>query len=388
VSGERLLYLATEDWAFCSNRLPLAVAARKVGYRVAVATRVARHGDQIRGAGLELFPLHFRRGLRGPTDELGAFREILRTYRRFAPDLVHHVAIKPILLGSLAARVAGVPCVVNALTGRGFVFVSDRWFARALRPGVRAGLRLASRGRSVRVLLQNADDFEIWGDGWRQDSNFVVIRGSGVDTDRFVPSPEPPPPVVVTMPARLLWDKGVGEFVEAARRLRADGVRARFRLVGDTDEENPAGVSREQLGVWHEEGVIEWSRWQEDMGAVYDQSHVVCLPSYAEGLPKVLLEAAACARAIVATDVPGCREIVRDGDTGLLVPARDAIALSAALRRLIDDPGLRARLGRRGRTAAEEEFGLKGVVGRTLEVYAELLRAGAGAQQRNAGSVT
>jgi glycosyltransferase involved in cell wall biosynthesis len=197
----------------------------------------------------------------------------------------------------------------------------------------------------------------------------ALIRGSGVDVSRFTPAPEPDGTALVVLPARLLRDKGVIEYVEAARRLRADGVEARFALVGEPDPKHPAAISRADLERWQAEKVVEYWGWREDMVEVFQHCHLVCLPSYREGMPKALLEAAACGRAIVSCDVPGCREAVRDGDNGLLVPPRDSASLAAALKRLLQDAALRQRMARRSRERAVEEFSVEKVVADTLSVY-------------------
>lgn len=374
----RLLFLVTEDWYFCSHRLSLARAARDAGWDVSVCTRVDRHGDVITGAGLRLVPLRLSRRSLNPLRELGTVRQIAAVYREVRPDLVHHVAIKPIIYGSLAARVARVPAVVNAFTGLGYLFIATGPKGRALRAVAAALMKVALRPGQARTILQNEDDADLLvGAGLVRREDIVIIRGSGVDLSLFPPCPEPPGEPVVVLPARMLADKGVGEFVTAARQLRAAGVRARFVLVGDADPENPAAIAERTLKQWHAEGVIEWWGRRDDVPAILAACHVVCLPSYREGLPKSLLEAAAAGRPSVATDVPGCREIVRDGETGLLVPARDAGALALALRRLLDDAALRARLGAAARRLVEAEFTQQHVARRTLEVY-DALRQGAG----------
>jgi len=206
------------------------------------------------------------------------------------------------------------------------------------------------------------------------ESHMRMIRGVGVDTSEFSPCPELSEPICVVLAARILWDKGVGEFVEAARQLKQDGVEARFILVGNPDADNPASIPEKTLHAWQKEEVVEWWGHRDDMVAVFHAAHIVCLPSYREGLPKVLLEAAACGRSIVTTDVPGCREVVRDGENGLLVPARNAQALSEALLCLIKNPELRAQMGRRSREIMFKEFSSEKVIAQTLSVYKELIR--------------
>lgn len=369
----RLLFLVTEDWYFCSHRLPLACAARDAGFDVAVATRVTAHGERIRAAGLRLIPLTLRRSGRNPWRELMSIAEITRLYRAEKPDIVHHVALKPVLYGSLAARIAAIPSVVNALAGMGYVFTSGKPSARLLRPLVTLAFRLLLKRGCI--ILQNPDDRAVLlKAGVAFPEQITLIRGSGVDTAHFTPVPEPDAAVpLVVLPARMLWDKGVGEFVAAAHMLRDEGLAARFMLAGDRDPDNPAAIPAAQLETWRAAGIVEWHGRQEDMARLLAQSHIVCLPSYREGLPKALLEAAASGRAIVATDVPGCREAVRHGVNGLLVPARDAAALADALRRLITDPALRREFGQRGREMAEKKFSVEKITAETLALYRKLL---------------
>lgn len=370
----KLLYLITEDWFFCSHFLERAVAARDSGYEVAVLTRVSAHGDAIRAQGLRLLPLSVSRGGINPLRELGTVRAILRAYRAERPDLVHHVALKPVLYGTWAARRCGVRAIVNAPVGMGFVYTSGSLLARALRPLVSVFWHALLNPPGSRVVFENPDDRDDHvARGVVRAADAALIRGAGVDIARFRPTPEPAGTPVVTLIGRMLWDKGVGEFVAAARRLRAEGVEARFRLVGAPDPVNPASIGERELRAWAEEGVIEWLGQRSDIPELIAQSHIICLPSYREGLPKSLLEALAGGRAVVATDVPGCREAVRHEDNGLLVPARDAGALAAALKRLIGTRELRGAYGARGRARAEQEFASAHVVAATLALYREAL---------------
>ncbi|MBS4096053.1 MAG: glycosyltransferase family 4 protein [Sulfuricella sp.] len=372
-AAPKLLFLVTEDWYFCSHRLPLACAARDAGFEVAVACRVREHGERILAAGLKLIPIQLQRSSHNPWRELAAIGEIAAIYRRERPTLVHHVALKPVLYGSLAAKIAGIPGVINALAGMGYVFTSSKIPARLLRPFVTLAFRLLlGRGR---IILQNPDDrAALLNSGVAKAAQISLIRGSGVDTRHFAFSAEPDhqPPVIV-LPARMLGDKGVGEFVAAAQALKARGIAARFLLIGERDPDNPAAIPVAQLEEWHASGIVEWLGRRNDMEQQLAQANIVCLPSYREGLPKALLEAAACGRAIVATDVPGCREIVRDEYNGLLVPARNAEALANALRRLIENPDQRREFGRRGREMVEQEFSVEKITAETLALYRELL---------------
>lgn len=365
----RLLFVVTEDWYFLSHRLALAKAALAAGFEVAVATRLANHGVPIMDAGVRVIPLAIDRGGMNPLRDGVTIARLAWLYRREQPDIVHHVAMKPVLYGSVAARAAGVRRVVNALAGMGWLFTAERSGRRGL-PAL-VGRFLKHALKSTFVIVQNPEDAAAvarWNPG-----AIRVIRGAGVDCAAFVPTPTPPEPPLIVLPARMLFDKGVNEFVAAARMTRASGPAARFALVGAPDARNPASIPAAQLAAWRDEGAIEWWGHREDMAAVYAQAHLVCLPSYREGLPKSLLEAAACGLPIIATDVPGCREVVRDGYNGLLVPVRDAAALSAALSRLIAEPNTRRLMGARGRQLAKQEFAQERIISQTIDVYRELL---------------
>jgi glycosyltransferase involved in cell wall biosynthesis len=371
----RLLLVVTEDWYFLSHRLPLAQAALGAGYTVGLATRVGDRADEITAAGIDLLPLQaMRRRDIGPVSVASSVAELASVYRRWAPDIVHHVAMKPIISGGIAARQAGVRRVVNAVAGFGYVFSSDNVRARLLRPAVRLALkRVLRRPGSLAILQNQSDAARLVADGLVGSGAVRLVRGSGVDLDRFAPRPAPAGSPVVMLCARLLWDKGIREFVEAARTLKAHGVDARFVLVGDGDPENPACIPTGEVERWQREGVIEWWGRSNDMATTWPLATIACLPSYAEGLPKVLIEAAACGLPAVTTDVPGCREAVAHEINGLLVPPRNAPALAAAVRRVLDDPALRARLGAAGRQRAEAEFGERAIAAQTVAVYQELL---------------
>lgn len=367
----RLVYFVTEDWYFCSHRLQLAVAAKNAGFDVYVVTRVQAHGDEIKAAGLELIPLALSRRSKNPFVEAVIVGRLTKIYREIRPDIVHHVAIKPVIYGSIAARRARVPVVINAMAGLGFLFSSGQWLARVLRPIIRVVFKMLLNNKRTTVILQNPDDVDaLCGGGTVSRDRVRLILGSGVDTDVYHFQPEAEGVPIVLLASRLLWDKGVGEFVEAARRIRADGVNVRFVIAGEGDDENPNSIGAVQLLKWSEEGVVEcWGRCS-NMPNVFEESHIVCLPTtYGEGVPKVLIEAASCGRPIVATNAPGCREIVIDGENGILVPTKDVDALVAAITDLLESPERRKAMGQAGRNLVEAQFSLDRVIGETLELY-------------------
>ncbi len=370
----RILIVVNVDWFFLSHRLPIARAARDQGAEVTVAAADTGCAQEIRKEGFQYLPLPMSRTGTNPMAELGALRFLAGAYRRIKPDLIHHVTIKPVIYGSLAARITGFRNVVNAVSGLGYALSEDRK-ASLLRPVTRTLYRLALGSRSGIVVFQNPDDRDDFlRMGLVERGRTVLIRGSGVDCARFTPAPEPAGGPVVMFAGRMLLHKGVGVFVEAARLLREAHPGARFVLVGAVDEHNPAGIPADQIRAWTEQGIVEWWGDRSDMPEVLAQAHIVVLPSiHREGLPKVLLEAAASARALVASDVPGCREIVLPNVNGLLAPPGDAVALARALRELVESPELRRRFGLAGRALVEREFSLEIIVRQTLDLYRRML---------------
>lgn len=370
----KLLFLVTEDWFFCSHFLDRAKAASEAGFDVLVLTRVNNAGGQIRSAGLRLVPLEINRRSLSPVSTLVTLFQIIRVYFHERPTLVHHVAHKPILLGSIAARVVGIRHVVNAVVGGGYVFTSARPLMRVLRSVVELGLRITLNRSGTRVVFENSDDLSAFVRAkLLRKENAVLIRGAGVDPSHYQCGDTPTELPIVVLGARLLWDKGIAEFVEAARILRARGVSARFVIVGDVDAGNRASIALETLNGWRKEGSVEFWGFRDDMPAVLANASIACLPSYREGLPKFLLEAMASCLPCVTTDVPGCREAVNNGDNGILVPARDGVALANAIEQLLLRPELRNRMGLRSRKRVENEFSVTLVVGQTLALYREML---------------
>jgi len=376
-TNERILFFVTEDWYFCSHRLPLARAARDAGLDVAVVTHVDKHGTQILKEGFRLVPLNLKRNGSNLVREMLLMLSLLSIYRREKPAIVHHVAMKPIIYGTIAARLTGVPVIINAFGGLGYLFSSSKFRAVILRRLVTLGLRMVLNDSRCRIIVQNPDDLQRLAKECDVDPNRItLIKGSGVDLKQFYPSQEPIGVPLVVLASRMLWNKGIGEFVEAASILNKEGVAARFALVGESDDHNPLSIPGSRLKKWHADNRVEWWGYRTDMPSVLAQASVVCLPSYyGEGVPKILIEAAASGRPIVTTDMPGCREIVRDGENGLLVPVRNSRELARALGRLINDAPLRREMGYRGRRIVESEFSVESVVEETIQVYEEMLRA-------------
>jgi glycosyltransferase involved in cell wall biosynthesis len=374
-----LLFVVNADWFFLSHRLPLARACAAAGFTVGVCAGDTGCGPDIEREGFRFIPLRIERGGTRPLAEARTVVDLTRAYLAFRPDVVHHVTIKPVLYGSVAARALGIRGIVNAVSGLGYVFIpraEDGLPHRLLRRTLWTAYRAALDGRKTRVIFQNDDDRQTFVDRRLvQADRAVLIRGSGVDFSRFAPTPLPEGDLVALLPARLLWDKGVGEFVEAARRLKPRLPRARFALLGRIDPANPAAIDRALVERWEAEGTVEW--WghcdHDAMPGMLQRAHVVVLPSYREGLPLALAEAAAAGRACITTDVPGCRDVVGHGESGWLVPARDPHALERALFEALSHVEELSRRGQRGAVLARERFGIDVVVRRTLEIYDDLL---------------
>ncbi len=372
----RLLFVVNNPAFFLSHRLPLALAAQRAGYEVHVATMAGDSVPRITAHGLAHHAVPMTRSGKHPLQELRTVWALYRLFRRLRPALVHLVTIKPVLYGGIAARLARVPAMVSAISGLGFVFVARGARAALVRQVVAALYRLALGHRNSRIVFQNANDRAVLcGLGAARPEQAVMIRGSGVDLADYPALAEPPPPVAALMVARLLRDKGVLEFVEAARLLRSRGAGVRMLLAGGVDPGNPASVLQADVDGWRREGCIEALGERSDIAALYAASHIAVLPSYREGLPRSLIEAAACGRAVVTTDVPGCRDAIEPGETGLLVPPRDAAALADAIERLAADAALRQQMGQAGRRLAEREFDVDDVCRQHLDIYRGLLLA-------------
>lgn len=381
----KILLFANTDWYLYNFRLSLARALRDRGHDVVLLSPRGAYGTKLRDLGFRWIVAPMDRRSLDPVSEFAFVLWLRRLLVREQPQLVHGFTIKCAIYGSLAARLmnlsgATAPCRVISVAGMGYVFTNEDLRARILRPMVRVLFRLALGGPDARLILQNTDDRALFVHSHLIDPDHVcLVRGSGVDCGRFAPATDREharsPALRVLLPARLLWDKGIAEYIEASRLLHAQGRRVDFLLAGDPDPGNPAAVPESEVRSWVRQGLVQWLGHVEDMPALLRNVDAVVIPSYREGLPKGLIEAAACALPLVTTDAPGCREVVADGVNGLLVPVRDARAIAAAIARLHDNPGLRHRLGQAARTRALEEFDERIVIRKTLEVYEELLQA-------------
>lgn len=394
--SRRVLFVVNNAAFFESHRLPVAQRAQQSGYTVSLCTgheasaTLARHAmPRLAAAGLLPHRVAFRSASINPMFELIGLVQLILHVFRTRPDVLHCASPKGVLYGGIAARLAGTPALVMAISGMGYAFTRGSGASSTTGSGRDGLLRRLVRGvhqhlsglafghANKRVIVQNDEDYRILCEtGLARPDEVRLIRGSGVVLNRFVHLPLVPPggrePLVV-LPARLLRDKGVVEFAEAAQRLRAQIPGWRFVLVGTADYDNPSAVPLEQIQQWQQQGVLEWWGHVEDMATLYGRAAIVCLPSYREGMPRALLEAAAAGCAVVTTDAIGCREAIEPGITGDLVPPHDANALAAALLALIHDAPRRRRYGNAGRERAVRCFGIETVLDDTLALYEELL---------------
>ena len=377
VAAMKVIFFANTDWYLYNFRLPLAKFLHNQGWEIIFISPSGTYGDRLRSTGFRWEPLPMERRSLNPLRELMVLYRLQRIYACERPDLVHHFTIKSVVYGSLVARLTGIVANISSVDGLGYVFTSQEWKARALRPVVRGLLRLTLSGPSTRVILQNPNDVECFEQNCLIAPDLVrLIRSVGIDSDLFYPQERADSnrPLRFLLAARLLWAKGIGEFVEAARRLRARGLTVECWLAGAPDPGNPDTIDEAQLAAWRSEGVVTLLGQVEDMPALLAQVDVMVLPSaYGEGVPRSLLEAAACGLPLITTDVPGCREVVRDGENGFLIPPRDPAALSDAIARMARDAALRRRMGVASRQLAVAEFAQEAVFEQTLAVYRELL---------------
>ena len=371
-----LIFLVTEDWYFSLHRLPLAHAAKKAGYRVMIATQINSQDSDIYREGFEIIPMQWARKSMNPFHVLSEIWQIRQIIYRYQPDIMHLVAMKPSLFGSIAAYFNTDVALVQNLAGLGQAYVSKGIFANLLRGFLNRSFSMLFARKRSKTIVENSDDQDYLANSLNIGNNKVqLIRGIGVDVNRFQYSPEEATDTVyVTMVSRMLWPKGVQELVDAARILKQKQYPVKIRLVGLPDTSSRVSVSHADLQAFHDEGIIEWLGFQEDIPVVWRQSHIAILPSYyREGIPRSLLEAASCGRAIITTDMPGCREIVRNSENGILIAPKNTQAIVDAIITLIDNPEIRQEMGVAGRRMIEQDFTEEQVVSETLSVYESLL---------------
>lgn len=374
----RLLFIINVDWFFISHRLPIALRALEVGYEVHILCTITKHADYLGDLGFIVHPFDFSRSGKNVIKEISCFYKLYQLVKNLKPDLVHLVTIKPVLYGGIIARILGVPGVVSAISGLGFLFVEREGVkTRFLRSAALILYRFAMGHPNQRVIFQNPTDMNtLVNTGSVQKNKTKMIRGSGVNLFDYPMRGEPDGIPVIIMASRLLKDKGVYEFVAAARIIKEKGINAKFQLVGESDPGNPESVAEDALQAWKIDGIVECLGYRSDIAELFSLAHIVTLPSYyREGLPKVLIEAATCGRPVITTDEPGCRDAIEPGVSGVLVPARDAMALAEAIEDLLSHDERRRKMGYAGRNLAEREFSIENVVANHLDIYRELLNA-------------
>jgi glycosyltransferase involved in cell wall biosynthesis len=372
---KKILFVINSDWGFLLYRTPLAMAAKNKGIQVWVASPNTGDASKIISMGFNYIELPMSRKGVNILNEFFTFLRILNIYFKLKPDLIHQVTIKPIIYGTIASAILNKAFVVNAISGLGFTFSSSS-SSRFLKFLVKNLLMISLKYRKSKIIFQNPDDFNLFVENKLISSNQgVLIKGSGVDCKVFSPLlTDFNTEKIVILPSRMIIEKGIYEFVDAARLLHLEFPNVRFVLVGKIDSGNPSSIDYFEIMSWEKEGVIEWWGHQTDMVTVLNKSTMVVLPTfYGEGLPKVLLEAAACSKPIISTNVPGCKEIVRHEVNGLLIPPKDEVALADAIRRLLDNPDFAIELGKNGREIVQNEFSEALVVEKTFEVYEHLL---------------
>jgi glycosyltransferase involved in cell wall biosynthesis len=373
MNRKKALIVVAEDWSFLSHRVPLARTLKQDGFDVTIACRVQQKGNEIKEQGFGLIPLDLARESISPASALKTIKMLSALYRQEKPDVIVHSSLFLSLLGSIAGLLSGFKKNINLITGLGFVFISQSLKAKIIRIVVKLAFRLFACIKSITLVVQNKDDRQLFeGLGFKEGQNLHVIVGSGVDAQAFSPAAEEPATQQVTFVGRILWAKGVAELIEAARLLKKRNQLPKIVLVGDPDPGNPQSANQADMDQWAEEGLVEcWGR-RSDIADIYRNSTIAILPSWREGLPKSLLEAAACGLPMITTDVPGCREIVTNGENGLLVPLKSPEGLANAIEILINAPEMRQKFGRNARKLVEDELNDIAIAARTCAVVKQV----------------
>ena len=365
----RMLLFANTDWYLYNYRLALAKTILDQGYELILLSPSGKYQQRMIDQGFHCESIAIDRKGKNPFAELFLIIKVIQLYRGLKPDLVHHFTSKCVIYGSFAAKVLGIRPIINSITGLGVVFEKRDDSAGILKKFVFFLYRMALLGTIV--IFQNEADWQFFlKKRIVTKKNSYLIPGSGVDLDKFTVRDEPRGTPVVMLPARMLWSKGVSDFIEAAKILNSKKIKARFVLVGDSDPGNPSNIAKHQLLAWQTEGIIEWWGWQEEIETIYPKASIVCLPTYyQEGVPKSLIEAASCGRPLVVSDIGGCREIVYNNQNGFLIPPKNPEQLAKALELLLQNPDLRKKMGKESRRIAEEKFSIVENIKRTLVIY-------------------
>ncbi|MBL41719.1 MAG: glycosyltransferase family 1 protein [Rhodospirillaceae bacterium] len=361
---------------FITHRLPLALEAKKNGLEVHVLAPYHKKSlEIINEYNIQFHSIPLKRGGKNPFLELKLFISIWRLISKNKPNLIHFVSMKPVLYGGIIARLLNIQGTVNAITGLGFLFVTSNFLNKIIRKFVLLIYKFSLNHKNSISIFQNSDDLELFIDRNLVDrTKTVMIKGCGVDVDVFTPINKFVDNRIIMFPARIIGDKGANEFFDAAKILKNEGIIARFVIVGRTDPDNPTNIDEIKIKKLIEENIIEWWGFSENMSETLSKATIICLPSYREGLPKVLIEAAALEKPIVTTDVPGCREIVINERNGLLVPVRDSKNLSLALKKLIENKDMQKEMGIEGRKLVVKNFTSKDFIFRSMNVYETILK--------------
>ncbi|RYU44038.1 glycosyltransferase family 1 protein [Aliivibrio finisterrensis] len=366
---KKLLFIVNVDWFFISHRLPIALSALKQGFEVHIACALTDKREMLEKYGIIVHPLELSRSGVGLFSELKTLNSLYSIISSVQPDLTHCVTIKPVLYGNIIARFLKTSVRISSISGLGYVFIANGFKAKLFRFFISSLYKLALKN-SQAVIFQNSSDRDVLKDlGALKEEQEVFIRGSGVDLNQYSVTREPADDMVVMLIARLLIDKGVNEFAQAAKIISSQRSDIRMVLVGDADLENPKSISPVQIRKWADTGILEHWGYSHDVVRTIAQSNIMVLPSYREGLPKSLVEAAACGRAVITTDVPGCRDAIEPNETGLLVPSKSTEELAEAIIKLADNEPLRHELASNGRKLAESEFDINNVVAKHIEIY-------------------
>lgn len=368
---QKLLFVVAEDVYFCSHRLDLAKSARDAGFEVHLATRKSTQSLLIENEGIKVHPIEFDRKGMNPFQEKETIKSLKKIFEDVKPDIIHNVALKPVLYGTLAALgLSKKPKMIQLITGLGFLFTSQKPHIKFLANAVLLTFRLLWKKFQTEVILQNKDDEALFlKKKLISPAHLHLILGSGVNTKAYPFSKEPEGKPIALFVGRLLKDKGIFELIDAARLLKIEQIPVEIHVIGTPDLQNPSSTSIEEISTWVKEGLITWHGHQSDIASFWEQSHIAVLPSYREGLPKSMLEAASSGRPIVSTDVPGCREICISHLNGILVPAKDPIALAKAIKELALSKDLRQKMGIESRKLVEEKFSIETINQQTLSLY-------------------
>ncbi|QQQ30507.1 glycosyltransferase family 4 protein [Chryseobacterium indoltheticum] len=367
--------VANVDWFFISHRLCIAQQACKQGWNVYVACEDTGRSSEIKVDGINFINFKFSRSGINPIKEIKTLRQFYKIYKTVNPDVVHHITLKPVTYGSIISKLLNIKGVVNAVSGLGYNFTGDR--QGIIQKMMISLMRFGFNRSNVTVIFQNADDQKALKDlNIISDNNSIVrIKGSGVDLNQFSESPFPSfDRIKVLLPIRMLWDKGVKELREASELLK-DKYKNKLQIIlsGLADEDNKAGVPASYLNDWQDKDFVLWVGYQKNMVQIYQDSHIVILPSYREGMPKTLIEACAVGRPIITTDAIGCRECVDEGVNGFKVPVYSIKELADAIEKLLLHPDLIKTMGRESRLKAEKEFDVNQVIEKHLKIYSNFL---------------